>query len=48
MEEKEQDNKLATKKEFRLPKKGDPGYDAFMRERFKAAASNLLRGEEDD
>lgn len=29
-------------KENPLPKKGDPGYDKFMKEHMKAAASNML------
>ena len=29
-------------KEYPLPKKGDPGYDKFMKEHMKAAASNML------
>ncbi|SOE76539.1 hypothetical protein SAMN05720781_2182 [Fibrobacter sp. UWT3] len=48
IQEKDPNKKPAIKKDFHLPKKGDPDYDAFMRERFKAAASNMLRGEEDD
>ena len=52
------DKKIEEKKEFdqnsnpatsnirRIPKKGEPGYDKFMRERFRAAASNMLWDDE--
>lgn len=36
---KHEDNKA---KDNPLPKKGDPGYDKFMKEHMKAAASNML------
>ena len=49
MEEKkknEQNNKPATSNSFHHPKKGEPGYDEFMRNLFKKAASNMLRNDE--
>jgi hypothetical protein len=52
MEEKQienvqnQNNKPETNKIVLPPKKGDPGYDAFMRRLFRSAASNMLRDDE--
>ena len=52
------DNKIEEKKELdqnskpttsnirRIPKKGEPGYDEFMRELFRSAGSNMLREDE--
>lgn len=52
------DNKIEEKKELdqngksttsnirRFPKKGEPGYDEFMRELFRSAGSNMLRDDE--
>ncbi|WP_295040939.1 hypothetical protein [uncultured Fibrobacter sp.] len=52
------DNKIEEKKELdqngksttsnirRIPKKGEPGYDEFMRELFRSAGSNMLRDDE--
>ena len=52
------DKKIEEKKEFdqnsnpatsnirRIPKKGEPGYDEFMRELFRSAGSNMLRDDE--
>ena len=45
-EKKDQDNKPSTNNTFLHPKKGDPGYDEFMRELFRKAASNTLRDDE--
>lgn len=51
-------NKIEEKKELdqngnsttsnirRIPKKGEPGYDEFMRELFRSAGSNILRDDE--
>lgn len=44
----EQEQKVkheADKKCFRHPRRGEPGYDEFMRELFRKAASNMLRGD---
>lgn len=52
MEEKQiendqkQNNKTVPNKIVLPPKKGDPGYDAFMRRLFRSAASNMLRDDE--
>ena len=52
MEEKQienvqnQNNKPETNKIVLPPKKGEPGYDAFMRRLFRSAASNMLRDDE--
>jgi hypothetical protein len=52
MEEKQiendqkQNNKTVPNKIVLPPKKGDPGYDAFMRKLFRSAASNMLRDDE--
>ena len=52
------DNKIEEKKELdqnsepttsnirRIPKKGELGYDEFMRELFRSAGSNMLRDDE--
>lgn len=52
------DNKIEEKKELdqngksttsnirRFPKKGESGYDEFMRELFRSAGSNMLRDDE--
>lgn len=45
-EKQDQNNKTATNNTFFLPRKGDPGYDEFMRELFRKAASNTLRDDE--
>ena len=37
--------KIAASTPQRHPKKGEPGYDEFMRSIFKSAASNMLRDE---
>lgn len=37
--------KIAASAPRRHPKKGEPGYDEFMRSIFKSAASNMLRDE---
>lgn len=56
--ESNMDNKIEEKKELdqngksttsnirRIPKKGEPGYDEFMRELFRSAGSNMLRDDE--
>ena len=41
-----QDNKPATPNTLHHPKKGEPGYDEFMRELFRKAASNTLHDDE--
>ena len=47
MEEKRnQNNKPPTSNTLRHPKKGEPGYDEFMRELFRRAASNMLHDDE--
>lgn len=45
-EKVDQNNKPATSNPLRHPQKGEPGYDEFMRERFRAAASNMLWDDE--
>ena len=42
----DQNNKPATSNTLRHPKKGEPGYDEFMRELFRRAASNMLHDDE--
>ncbi|WP_405333918.1 hypothetical protein [Fibrobacter sp.] len=37
--------RIAASAPRRHPKKGEPGYDEFMRSIFKSAASNMLRDE---
>ena len=40
--------RIAASTPLHHPKKGEPGYDEFMRSIFKSAASNMLRDELDD
>jgi hypothetical protein len=42
----DQNSNPATSSTAHHPKKGEPGYDEFMRERFRAAASNMLWDDE--
>ena len=42
----DQNSNPATSSTAHRPKKGEPGYDEFMRERFRAAASNMLWDDE--
>ncbi len=42
----DQNSNPATSSTAHNPKKGEPGYDEFMRERFRAAASNMLWDDE--
>lgn len=44
--ELDQNSKPATSNIRRIPKKGEPGYDEFMRELFRSAGSNMLRDDE--
>jgi len=44
--EQKQNNKPVTNSIVLPPKKGDPGYEAFMRRLFRSAASNMLRDDE--
>ena len=44
--ELDQNSKPATSNIRHHPLKGEPGYDEFMRERFRAAASNMLWDDE--
>ena len=42
----DQNSKPTTSNIRHIPKKGDPGYDEFMRELFRSAGSNMLRDDE--
>ena len=42
----EGDSKPTASNIRRIPKKGEPGYDEFMRELFRSAGSNMLRDDE--
>ena len=44
--ELDQNGKSTTSNIRRSPKKGEPGYDEFMRELFRSAGSNMLRDDE--
>lgn len=49
MEEQEkqpQNSKTTNSNPLKHPKKGEPGYDEFMRSIFKSAASNMLHEDE--
>lgn len=45
-EELDQNSNPATSNIRRIPKKGEPGYDEFMRELFRSAGSNMLWDDE--
>ena len=45
-EKQDQKNKPAVEQTILNPKKGDPGYDEFMRNIFRKAASNMLYDDE--
>jgi hypothetical protein len=42
----DQNSNPATSSTAHHPKKGEPGYDEFMRELFRSAGSNMLRDDE--
>ena len=44
--EQNQNNKPVSENVFGHPKKGDPGFDEFMRNLFRRAGSNMLREDE--
>ena len=44
--EQDQNNKPVNDNPFHHPKKGEPGFDEFMRSLFRRAGSNMLREDE--
>ena len=44
--EQDQNNEPVSENVFRHPKKGEPGFDEFMRSLFRRAGSNMLREDE--